>query len=255
MNAAPPTPHPAPRPWPAGLPTGRDCPPRHGAAAFTLIELILAISVMSLILAAMSSVLYIAFHLQMHMTDSLEQSRPVEQALTCIQRDLANIVCNNASNNLMLIGSFQTINQTNVLPDQIGPDFYTTGGQPDGLVPWGDVEKIDYLLTAPSSRLSLGKDLVRAVTRNLLPVTSPAEPDSRRLLLSGVQNVLFTYYDGIAWDQNWDSTQQTNLPCAIKMQIFMAAPRSGRGADRPKIYELVIPVDVQMSTNQTIALP
>jgi hypothetical protein len=64
----------------------------------------------------MSGVLYIAFRLQNGVTDSLEETLPVEQALVTIQRDLANIVCNNSSNNLMLIGSFQTINQTNVLP-------------------------------------------------------------------------------------------------------------------------------------------
>jgi len=225
------------------------------AAAFTLIELILAISVMSLILAAMSSVLYIAFHLQMHMNDALEQSLPVEQALTCIQRDLANIVCNNSTNAGLLVGPFQSINQTNVLPFQIGPDFYTTDGQPDGLVPWGDIEKIDYLLQPPTNRLHAGMDLVRAVTRNLLPISGPAQPDQKRTLLNGVQNVLFTYYDGTTWEQSWDSIQQTNLPCAIKMQIQMAPQGYGRGVAPPKYYELVIPVDVQMSTNITIALP
>jgi len=224
------------------------------AGAFTLIELLLAISIMSMILAAMSGILYIAFRLQSGVTDALEQSMPVEQALTFIQRDLANLVCNNASNNVMLIGSFQTINQTNVLPGQIGPDFYTTGGEPDGLVPWGDIEKVDYLLAASTNRALAGRDLVRAVTRNLLPVISPAPPDQKTVLLSGVDNVLLMYYDGQSWDENWDSTQQTNLPCGIKMQIIMASQGYGRGTGAPMIYELYIPVDVQMSTNPTIAL-
>ena len=157
------------------------------APAFTLIELLLAISIMSLVLAAMSGVLYLAFRLQSGVTDTLEQCMPVEQALTSIQRDLANIVCNNSSNNIMLIGAFQTINQTNVLPMQVGPDFYTTGGQPDGLVPWGDVEKVDYLLVPTANRQLRGSDLVRAVTRNLLPVNGgPTIPDYKTVILSGV---------------------------------------------------------------------
>jgi type II secretion system protein J len=225
------------------------------AAAFTLIELLLAISIMTMVLAAMSSVLYIAFRLHSDVTDSIEQSLPVEKALAFIQRDLANIVCNNASNNIMLIGSFQTINLTNPLPGQIGPDFYTTGGQPDGITPWGDVEKIDYLLATSTNRLFQGRDLVRAVTHNLLPVNGPTQPDARRVVLSGVANVQFTYYDGMAWDENWDSTQQTNLPNAIKMQITMAPQGFGRSVTPSKIYELFIPVDVQMSTNLTSALP
>jgi type II secretion system protein J len=226
------------------------------APAFTLIELLLAISIMSLVLTAMSGVLYIAFRLQSSVTDALEQSMPVEQALIGIQRDLANIVCNNSSNNIMLIGAFQTINQTNTLPFQVGPDFYTTDGQPDGLVPWGDVEKIDYLLVPTANRQLRGSDLVRAVTRNLLPVNGgPTTPDYKTILLSGVQNVTFMYYDGLAWDQNWDSTQQTNLPYGIKMDIRMASQGTGRGATAAKTYELIIPVDVQMSTNLTTALP
>jgi hypothetical protein len=97
-------------------------------------------------------------------------------------------------------------------------------------------------------------DLVRAVTRNLLPVTSPTVPDQKTVLLSGVDNIIFTYYDGQSWDQNWDSTQQTNLPCGIKMQIIMANQGNRRMAVAPMIYELYIPVDVQMSTNPTVAL-
>jgi prepilin-type N-terminal cleavage/methylation domain-containing protein len=226
------------------------------AAAFTLIELLLALSIMSMILAAMSGVLYLAYRLQNGVYNSLDQTMPVEQALTSIQRDLANIVCNNASNSAMFIGSFQTINQTNILPGQIGPDFYTTDGEPDGLVPWGDVEKIDYLLAPSTNRNVAGRDLVRAVTRNLLPVNSSfPQPDQKRVLLSGVQNVIMTYYDGMSWDANWDSTQQTNLPNGIKMTIQMAAQGYGRGVAQPKVYEIYIPVDVQMSTNLTSALP
>jgi type II secretion system protein J len=228
-----------------------------GAAGFTLIELLLAISIVSMILAAMSGVLYLAYRMESSVTSSLEQSMPVEQALIAIQRDLSSIVCNNASNNIMLIGSFQTINQTNMQTDQIpgSPDFYTTGGEPDGLVPWGDVEKIDYLLSASTNRSAQGRDLVRAVTRNLLPVNNMlTQPDQKRVVLSGVQSVLFAYYDGTSWDPNWDSTQQTNLPSGIKMSIQMAAQGYGRTEVASKLYELYIPVDVQMSTNLTSAL-
>jgi type II secretion system protein J len=227
------------------------------AAGFTLIELLLAISIMTMVLAAMSSVLYIAYRLHTGVTDAIEQSLPVEKALAFLQRDLANIVCNNASNNIMLIGSFQTVNLTNRVSGQIqgSPDFYTTGGQPDGLLPWGDVEKVNYLLVPSTNRSIAGSDLVRAVTHNLLPVNPPTQPDARRVILSGVRDVQFSFYDGSAWDQNWDSMQQTNLPNAIKMQITMYPQNSGRMLTQPKVYELYIPVDVQMSTNLTSAIP
>jgi general secretion pathway protein J len=227
------------------------------SGGFTLIELLLAIGIMATILAAMSTILFVAFKLNNGVTEAVNQTMPVEQALNYIQRDLANVICTTntmlgtngtaVNTNTLLIGPFQTINQTNLLPDQIGPDFYTTGGQPDGLVPWGDIEKVDYLLSAPTNRLAVGKDLVRAVTRNLLPVTSPPLPDQKRVVLSGVQNVIFSYYDGTQWDPQWDSTQQTNLPSAIKMTIQMAALSRSSGLGLK--YELIIPVDVQVTTN------
>jgi general secretion pathway protein J len=227
------------------------------SSGFTLIELLLAIGIMATILAAMSTILFVAFKLNNGVTDSVDQSMPVEQALNYIQRDLANVIGTTntmlgtngtaVSTNTMLIGPFQTINQTNVLPDQIGPDFYTTGGMPDGLVPWGDIEKVDYLLSPPTNRMMFGKDLVRAVTRNLLPVNPPGVPDQKRTVLSGVQSVVFMYYDGLQWDPTWDSTQQTNLPSAIKMDIQMAA--QGKGSALGPKYELVIPLDVQVTTN------
>jgi len=111
------------------------------------------------------------------------------------------------------------------------------------------------LLVPTANRQLRGSDLVRAVTRNLLPVNGgPTIPDYKTVILSGVQNVSFMYYDGMAWDQNWDSTMQTNLPYGIKMSIFMAAQGTGRAATPAKTYELFIPVDVQMSTNLSTSL-
>jgi type II secretion system protein J len=237
MNSARPSPSAAPR----------------LAAGFTLIELLLALSIMSMILAAMSGVLYLAFRMHTNMTATLEESMPVEQALLSIQRDLSCIVCNNTSNNVMLIGSFQTINLTNKLVGQEGPDFYTTGGEPDGMVPWGDIQKVNYLLANSTNRSLNGRDLVRAVTRNLLPINgAPTTPDRRKVILSGVQSLTFYYYDGMTWENNWDTTQQTNLPFGIKMAIQMSPQANSRVA--PKLYELYIPVSVQMSTNLTAAL-
>ena len=72
-------------------------------------------------------------------------------------------------------------------------------------------------------------------------------------MLSGVQSVIFSYYDGTEWDNQWDSTQQTNLPNAIKMDIQMAA-QTRTGPPPPMSQELVIPLDVQVTTNLTAPL-
>jgi type II secretion system protein J len=217
--------------------------------AFTLLELLLSIMIISIVLVAINGVFFTALHLRDATTNAIEASLPIEEALQVMQNDLANLV---ASTNGVIIGPLQTTTLTNALPDQIGPDFYTSGGELDGMVPWGDVQKIDYLLSTPTNGVRRpGRDLVRAVTRNLLPLTQPPQPDEKHAILSGVQSLTFLYYDGTQWDPNWDTTQQTNLPQAIKVQIQMAvAP--GYAAAAP--LELVVPVDVLLNTNPVVAL-
>jgi prepilin-type N-terminal cleavage/methylation domain-containing protein len=221
------------------------------AGGFTLVEILIATTIMAILLAAIHTAFFGALRLRERTIDSLEASLPVEQALQTLQRDLANIVI---STNGTFFGPLQTTNPTNTLPGQVGPDFYTSGGELDGMVPWGNVEKIDYLLSAPTNGTGgPGQDLVRAITRNLLPVNPPPMPEEKHTLLSGVQNLTFLYYDGTQWDAVWDTTQQTNLPLAIKVQIQMAARNTGGVALNPPL-ELVVPLDILLNTNPITAL-
>jgi type II secretory pathway pseudopilin PulG len=225
--------------------------PKKATVGFTLLEIIIATSIMAMLLVAIHAAFFSALGLREKTIDALEASLPVEEALQTMQRDLANIV---ASTNGTFFGPLQTTNPTNALPGQVGPDFYTSGGELDGMVQWGNVEKIDYLLTAPTNGTGgPGQDLVRAITRNLLPVNPPAVPDEKRTLLSGVQSLTFLYYDGTQWDPSWDTTQQTNLPLAIKVQIQMAVRNTGILAQNPPL-ELVVPVDVLLTTNPVTAI-
>jgi hypothetical protein len=122
------------------------------------------------------------------------------------------------------------------------------------MTPWGCGQKVDYMLAAPTNGYrGPGLDLIRAVTRNLLPISQPTQPDEKHAILSGVQSLTFLYYDGTQWDQNWDTTQQTNLPLAIKVQITMASVPGAPAQTQP--LELVVPVDVLLSTNRSPPLP
>ncbi len=215
--------------------------------AFTLMELLLAVSIMSIILVAINGVFFTALHLRNTAVNSLEASLPVEQGLEVIEQDLSNLNCSTNTNSVFF-GPLQTTNPTNALPNQVGPDFYTSGGELDGVTPWSCMQKINYLLAAPTNGpRGPGMDLIRAVTRNLLPLSQPAQPDEQHTILAGVQSLTFLYYDGTQWDPAWNTTQQTNLPQAIKVQILMASAREARAPTQP--LELVVPVDVLLNTN------
>ena len=218
--------------------------------AFTLLEVLIAISIFAVLIGAIGSVFYAALRLRNNANRQLEECLPIEDALEAMQYDLANLVAPTGS----FFGPLQTANPTNMLQGQIGPDFYVSTGQLDGMTPWGNVERLDFILAVHTNGTAIGKDLYRAATRNLLPVSPQTAPDESRLLLTGVENLTFLYYDGQQWQPTWDTTTQTNLPVAIKVQIQMAAqPAQGAAPNSP--LELVIPIDILLNTNATASLP
>ncbi len=199
-------------------------------AAFTLIEVLIAIAVFAIILAAINTVFYGAIHLRNRTMEALDEAAPLQHALATIRSDLANIVAPRNTNYAL---------QTTVISDpqfgQTTPDFYTATGQIDGMVPFGDVQKVSYGLV-PGANGS--RDLVRLVSRNLLGTTT--ETPAQQWLLGGVQNITFHYFDGSQWAEVWDTTTQSNLPNAIKVDLQLT----------DNLMQMVVALDTRVRTNQ-----
>ncbi|MEO7675630.1 MAG: type II secretion system protein GspJ, partial [Verrucomicrobiota bacterium] len=172
--------------------------------AFTLLELLIAVSIFAIVLAAINTVFYSALRLRNKTVAALEEALPLQHALLMMKRDLSNLVPPAG----ILSGTLQTTLKMGV-DGQVSPDFFTATGTLDELVPWGDVQKISYLLRAPANG-GAGKELIRATTRNLLAIIQ--DPPEEQSLLFGVENLTFSYYDGSQWQSSWDSTTQTNFP-------------------------------------------
>lgn len=228
---------------------------------FTLMELLIAVVAFSIVLAAINAVFYGALHLRNKTVQSLDEALPLRQALTLLQRDLANLVppggvlsgvlqstrsATSQNKNQNSMTSSPLLNQAALnQPGQSSPDLYTTTGFVDETSTWGEVQKVTYFLMN-STNGNAGKDLIRCVTRNLLP--SLQDQPVLTPLLSGVQSVYFSYHDGTQWLDTWDSTTSaTPLPKAIKVQIALAA--SGLGRSQPPPIELVVPILVEGITN------
>jgi prepilin-type N-terminal cleavage/methylation domain-containing protein len=231
---------------------------------FTLMEVIIAVVAFAIVLAAINAVFYGALRLRNKTVASFDEALPLQQALAIIKRGLANIVLPGGT----LSGSLQSrpttglntgsssagaATGTAILPGQVSPNFYTAAGIADEISPFGDIQKVSYLLT-DSTNGTAGKSLVRSVSRNLLP--SLQEQPVQQSLMSGVQAISFLYYDGNQWRNSWDSTiadtrtgLTNTLPQAIKVQLALASERIGRFAPAP--IELIVPVVVQARTNGT----
>jgi type II secretion system protein J len=219
---------------------------------FTLLEILIAVVVFSIVLAAINTVFFGALRLRNKAVESIEAGLPLQRALAVIHRDLANLVVPGGT----LSGVLQTTSTTNLIAGLSSPSFYSSTGVIDETSPWAEIQRISYLLVESTNRTG-GRELVRAVTRNLLPGTAEELP-AEQWLMSGVDGIAFSYYDGTQWRDAWDSTtadqttgQTNNLPRAIKVQIQLASEQGGRAAPTVAPIELVVPILVQARTNQT----
>ena len=220
-------------------PVGRD-----SHRAFTLVEVLLAVMVFSVVLGSIHYVFQGALRLRNKVTASLEVAVPLRQAFDILQRDLANLALPGTN----LVGPLQS-SPTNLtqLPGRTGPYFFTTAGILRDDAPWPALQRVAYRLVTPTNDAD-GLDLMRSVTRNLLAPVEDLPED--QFLLSGVEEVRFQFHDGTQWRDTWDSTLDTTvLPGAIKVQLYLTRDRTNRLNAEP--MELVVPVLLQPDTNAT----
>ena len=261
------------RQWPSP-PPGPARARRSGG--FTLLELLLAAAAFALVLAAINGVFYGALKLRNKTVAGFDESLPLQQTLTILKRDLANIVVpggklsgtlqtsansgvnssdSSSSSSSGSAGSSSggvsspTLVNNGMLVGQSSPTLYTATGSLDETSPFAEVQKVSYQLVSSTNLDSTGRDLVRSVTRNLLP--SLQAQAVKQSLLAGVQAISFQFHDGSQWRDSWDSTtaDSARLPRAIKVQLQMAGELNARALPAP--VELVVPLLVDGGSNTT----
>jgi type II secretion system protein J len=214
-------------------------------AAFTLIEMILAIGVAAIVLAAANAVFFTALHLRNQTSDMVDAASPLDQSLAVLRHDLQCAVTPKTSG--VLSGDFKIGNVTSTgISDPVAAEMYTATGVLTTTKPWGDIQRVTYELKNSTS--TAGRDLYRSVSRNLLTTATPDVED--QLMIRGVDSVQFSAYDGMQWNNAWDTTDttsaNTNLPLAVRVDIQLNA----NGKNSPPI-EILVPIDSQSSTNAT----
>ena len=215
---------------------------------FTLIEMILAVGVAAIVLVAINAVLFSALHLREVTQAAVDDATPLDQALTILRRDLQCAVP--PEPNGVLTGDFKAGNVTSLgLSQPVAVEIFTATGALHENEPWGDIQRVTYELKDPATRTAAGKDLVRSITRNLLSSTTLDVQDQP--LLSGVESIKFSCFDGTQWLDTWDTTDtttaNTNLPVAVRVLIQMAGNNSDN--TRPQPIQILVPIDSQSRTN------
>ena len=222
------------------------------ASGFTLIEMILAIGVAAIVLVAINAVFFTALHLREVTTAVVDNATPLDQTVIFLRRDLQCLVTPTNGTGKILSGSFKagTVNSPGIA-EPVAVEMCTATGALNASTPWADIQRVTYELknaTDASGR----RDLYRSVTRNLLATS--ATPDvQNQLMLSGVESVKFSGYDGSRWQETWDTsdanTVNTNLPLAVRVEIFMA----GESKNVTDPIQLVVPIDAVARTNRVLS--
>jgi len=206
-------------------------------------EVMLALTVSAIVLAAIGGVFFAALRLRDRTAAALDETAPLYQAVSIIRRDFEGALPPGSAA-LPTAGDFRTDPES---ASRI--QFSTTTGIVNDTDPWGDVQEVIYELREPSDHRDTGKDLYRTVSRNVLATGAAAE-GVELPLLSHVQSLQFTCYDGSNWRDSWDtSVGDTNLPVAVRIRLRLRGDTDASSrAQQP--YELVIPLLAQSRTNQ-----
>ena len=221
---------------------------RGRARGFTLIELLLAVAIFSIVLIAINTVFYSAVRLRARVVTLLDHAHSVNRALGILRRDLRGVMP--PSGPLALSFKIGPVTPTQGALQVSGIEFFSATGVISDEAPYGDIQKITYLLRDPVDRNSgAGKDLVRSVCRNLLATAVEVSVEER--LLGEVSRMEISCYTGTEWRELWDTTQQdTGLPSAVRVRLYGAAA-DGREDPAQAPIELLIPFAVQAGTNLT----
>ncbi len=214
---------------------------------FTLVEVLIGTLCFAVILAALNSAFYAALHLQAQTTKLVENAIPMNQVAAIIKRDLRNIVAPGGTLAGSLLSETEAQGMGNSHLGRL--ELYTSTGVINDEQYWGEVQKVAYYLEEPEFLSETnGMDLVRAVTRNLLP--SATEDLTELRLIGGVESLEFYFYSDTEWRDTWDSTiEETPLPQAIKFLVHFAPAEAAQKQLRP--MEFVVPLVTQARTNQT----
>jgi type II secretion system protein J len=198
-------------------PAGRPC-----HAGFSLLELILVMGMIAMITLSMYNAMNVANKAKRSANDAVQPARTASIAADLIRSDLENVLPIKPPPAMAyeFIGQHQA-GGANGDADTV--EFFTLGrdenakDQPlsDGIRHVAFVLRTD--LNPPA--------LVRQVQRDL--ISQEQQQPEEQILVTGVRNFSLRYYDGLEWQETWDSTTLNDaLPLAVAVTMDIDLPGS-----------------------------
>lgn len=218
-------------------------PTRH-AAGFTLLEVILAMTVTAIVSAALFTSLSGAYKARRQAEDHLSSREAARSVMATLRADLQCVPPAGGRIGGVFIGEDESgMNDA----DTDSLTYVTANSQLKSSQDLADLRKVELRLLESKSDPD-HYVLARLVTGNLLATSTP-KPDAQ-ILARRVVSLSLRYYDGGDWLDEWDSAQQDNaVPIAVEV-ILVIAPELSRPPEDEDELELTY-----LKTTQIVRLP
>ena len=214
---------------------------RLNQAGFTLMEVMFATMAFALILLVMQMTFSGALGLRNRMQKRVDQQAALTLAMSVMKRDLENMI---VTGGLMAEGIFcGEMGSPDMPNDQL--EFYSTTAVVSDQLPWGDVQKVGYLLGVDPMQTvttNLGQALMR-MSRNALPLEANEEAPVETLMLDNVRSLQFEFFDGLEWLQTWDSTvNEPAVPLAVRAMVEVFTDNPNPTGRQTRIWEVLVQI-------------
>ena len=228
-------------------------------AAFTLLELLVALAMAGIIAGSLYASLRSGFRARAQAEAQVEPIRTAELATGLLRADFESARPATGTLSGPFVGQDLTGEQ-GLAADSVA--FYTLGNPTDPLLaaagatgtsgnytgmsdptmlpPAGEARQVEIgIVSYPGPNGNSEPCLVRRVNTNLLAQVT-AEP-TEEVLCRGVRALNIRYYDGLAWQDSWDSTLLDDaIPVAV--EVTLELDRSTEGQQRiiqfPRVFLL-----------------
>lgn len=194
------------------------------ARGFTLLEILVSITLMGIISLTLAASLSVAFRARETGERIVQTSREAQIAFEAIRTDLQCAVPPNRGRFAGGFNGVQNFDQTGMETDDL--TFYTTAPSPfhsDGGN--GEFKRCELTAYMPDDGSITDHMLVHRMKNNLTSPEDLPQDTDEEILCRHVRGLIIQYFDGTDWQPSWDSSQNNNsLPVAIQVQLTLESP-------------------------------
>ncbi len=235
--------------------------PQLTRSGFTLLELLVAMSLMVVVSSCLYSALYTGFRAYRSAQTAVDPTSAAINVIELVKQDIAGVLPPGGTLAGAFIGTdsgglkgvdadsleFYT---THIYVDDTRLNGRTTTATTTPLV--GGIGKVALLLEEDDEKKDGTYLLLRQVTTDLL---APKQMDpEEQVLCRNVVSLNFRYFDGTGWVDSWDSTTDANsLPLAVEvdLQIGHKDKYSKELQKRRLVQSFVIPCKTETTESDT----